>query len=182
MSTLRSDQLVTVLYEELRRLAHRALADEQANITLQTTALVHEAYLRLVGDQDITWDNRGHFFASAAIAMRRILVDRARARKSLKRGGSRKRVSFNILEVADDAANPDIMLALDEAIATLEQRDPRKARIVMLRFFAGLTIEQTAEAMNISKTTVKEDWQFARAWLYHQIQHDDDHGGDHASQ
>ena len=170
MSNFHSDSLVPVLYDELRRLAHHALSAERGNHTFQTTALVHEAYLRLLGKDSVKWDNRGHFFGAAAIAMRRILVDRARSRKTLKRGGDRKRLSFDVLEVADDATDPAVMLSLDEALVCLEARDPRKARIVMLRFFAGMTINETAEALEIAPTTVKEEWQFARAWLYTRIQ------------
>ncbi|MHC4108409.1 MAG: ECF-type sigma factor, partial [Planctomycetota bacterium] len=140
--------------------------------TLQATALVHEAYVRLVGEAALPWQNRAHFFGAAARAMRQILVDSARRRRAAKRGGDRGRVGLDQLEIAADQpvlADPDQLLALDEAVDRLSQRDARKAQIVMLRFFAGLTIEQTAHAMSLSPTTVKDEWQFARAWLFNEL-------------
>ena len=163
-----ADALLPLVYDELRKLAHHRLAHEPSGQTLQTTALVHEVFLRLVGDPNARWDGRGHFFASAATAMRRILIERARRTQREKHGGGRKRLSLDDADIADEQRCDDV-LALDEALKELEAKDPRKARIVMLRYFAGLTIEQTAEAMELSKTTVKDEWQFARAWLHGRI-------------
>jgi RNA polymerase sigma factor (TIGR02999 family) len=155
-------QLLPLVYDELRRLAARKLAQEPNGQTLQATALVHEAYLRLVGDQH--FDHRGHFFAAAAEAMRRILVDRARERKSLKRGGDRTRLRFDQLHLEAEQT-PAEFLALHEALERLEAKDKRKADLVKLRFFAGLTNAQTAEALGISTSTADNDWTYARAWL-----------------
>lgn len=163
-----AQELLPILYDELRALARARLAQERGPCTLQATALVHEAWLRLVGDQDPGWTSRAHFFGAAAQAMRRILVERARARLSEKRGGARERVSL------DDAARVDVeapaeIVALDIALARLERHDPRKARIVSLRHFAGLSIEETARALDVSPATVKSDWTYARAWLHREI-------------
>jgi RNA polymerase sigma factor (TIGR02999 family) len=152
------------VYEELRRLARARLAHEPAGLTLQPTALVHEAYLRLSAGGDRRWDRRGHFFAAAAIAMRRILVERARRYRRIKRGGGQQRVE---LESEPAALAPELtdVLAIDEALSRLETLDPRKAHIVLLRYFAGLTVEETAAAMDLSPATVKNEWAFARVWL-----------------
>ena len=158
-----------VVYEELRRLARDQMRQEATPQTLQTTELVHEAYLRLIGSGATDWSNRGHFFGAAARAMRRILVDRARARKADKRGGGNARLPMDLVDVDRIDQHPGQLLALDLALEKLERRDERKARIVMLRFFGGLTIEDTAAALDISKTTVKDEWNFARAWLYQEI-------------
>jgi RNA polymerase sigma factor (TIGR02999 family) len=155
-------QLLPLVYDELRGLAARKLAQEPDGQTLQATALVHEAYLRLVGDQH--FDHRGHFFAAAAEAMRRILVDRARERKSLKRGGDRTRLRFDQLHLEAEQT-PAEFLALHEALERLEAKDKRKADLVKLRFFAGLTNAQVAEALGISTSTADNDWAYARAWL-----------------
>ena len=167
-----ADQLLPLVYDELRALAHQRLAKEPPGQSIQTTVLVHEAYLRLVGDQDLRWANRAHFFAAAAKAIRRILVDRARKRRAVKHGGGRARVSLDQLEVTCDDTGPigpEDFVALDEALDRLDRIDPRKAQIVMLRYFAGLTIEDTAQALGLSRTTIKDQWQFARAWLYREM-------------
>ncbi|MGQ0628042.1 MAG: sigma-70 family RNA polymerase sigma factor [Phycisphaerales bacterium] len=159
-----SEELLPLVYEQLRRLAGSRMNKEAPGQTLQPTALVHEAYLRLVGDQDVRWDNRGHFFGAAALAMRRILVDRARDRSRLKRGGDRQRVELVEQAVADDPPTTDLV-GLDEALTKLEQADRRKHDIVMLRYFAGLTIDETAAALSLSPATVKAEWAMARLWL-----------------
>ena len=158
-------ELLPLVYDELRKLAAARLADEKPGQTLQATALVHEAYLRLVGgSQKQDWNGRGHFFAAAAEAMRRILVDVARRKQSLKGGGGRRREDLDRAALA--VGGPDLdLLALDEALARLEQRDPRKAQLVKLRFFAGLTVEQAARALGIATSTADEDWAYARSWL-----------------
>jgi RNA polymerase sigma factor (TIGR02999 family) len=161
-----SAELLPQVYQELRRLARARLAREPDGLTLQPTALVHEAYLRLAGSGiDRRWDKRGHFFAAAAIAMRRILVERARHYRRTKHGGGQQRVELDFDSPALAPALPDI-LALDEALTRLEQIDPTKAQVVLLRYFAGLTIEETAAAMKLSPATVKNEWAFARAWLH----------------
>jgi RNA polymerase sigma factor (TIGR02999 family) len=154
------------VYEELRRLARTRIAREPAGLTLQPTALVHEAYLRLAGDKsDRRWDRRGHFFAAAAIAMRRILVERARHYRRVRHGAAQHKVELDPESPAFAPELPDV-IAIDEALDRLEQIDPRKARIVLLRYFAGLTVEETAAAMELSPATVKNEWAFARAWLH----------------
>lgn len=165
-------QLLPLVYDELRKLAKSRMAHEPAGMTLQPTALVHEAYLRLLGDTNLGWDNRGHFFAAAALAMRRILVERARSRNRVKRGGGRAKVELNEALLSTEPPS-DELLVLDEALTKLEQYDKRKAEIVMLRYFAGLSIEDTAAAMGISPATVKNDWMFARAWLHREIAKDE---------
>ena len=166
-----SAELLPQVYDELRRLARARIAQEPAGLTLQPTALVHEAYLRLAGDgSDRRWDKRGHFFAAAAIAMRRILVERARHYRRVKHGGAQQRVELDNESPALAPAMPDV-LAIDQALTRLEQIDPGKARIVLLRYFAGLTIEETAAAMDLSPATVKNEWAFARAWLHDVLRH-----------
>jgi RNA polymerase sigma factor (TIGR02999 family) len=161
------DALVAIVYKELQRLAHHYMQGERANHTLQTTALVNEAYLRLTDLTRMQWRDRAHFFAMAATLMRRVLVDHARDRARDKRGGG---VVFTALEDEPMAAPSGIdALALDEALDRLAAIDPQHARIVELRYFAGLTIEETSEALRISPATVKREWTFARAWLYHQL-------------
>jgi RNA polymerase sigma factor (TIGR02999 family) len=164
-----AEELLPLVYDELRRVAQSRLAAEPPGQTLQATALVHEAYLRLVGDGDVRWDSRRHFFASAARAMRRILIDRARRRGAQKHGGGRRRIDFESLTLADDDQSLDHVLAVDEALVRLAQIDERKHEIVMLRYFAGLTIEETARGLGLSATVVKDDWYFARAWLQSEI-------------
>ena len=162
-----SDEMLPEVYDELRKLARARLARERhANQTLQPTALVHEAYLRVSGARrQQTWDRRGHFFAAAALAMRRILVERARHYQRIKHGQAAEYVEIDSAIMRADPALTDLV-AVDEALTNLEQRDPRKAQIVSLRYFAGLSIEETAAALDLSPATVKNEWAFARAWLY----------------
>lgn len=158
------DRLFPLVYDELRRVARRRLSGERSDHTLATTALVHEAYLKLVNLDRIDWQNRAHFYGVAAQAMRRILIDYAVRRKAEKRGGGRRRVSLDEeLVLAEENVGP--LLALNEALERLESLDERQARVVEARFFAGLTIEETAVALSISPATVKRDWRMARAWL-----------------
>ncbi len=158
-------QLLPLIYDELRRLAAQKMAQESPGQTLQATALVHDAYIRLVdSDKAQHWHNRGHFFAAAAEAMRRILVERARRKKNLKAGGDRQRVELADLELTVEDPCDDV-LALHEALERLEQKDKRKADLVKLRFFAGLTNEQAAQALGISISTADNDWAYARSWL-----------------
>lgn len=161
-----ADDLLPVLYDQLRRLAAARLAHEAPGATLTPTALVHEAYLRLVGlDPSQPWDGRGHFFAAAAEAMRRILIDRARARLALKRGGDLQRVDHPLTGIASPVDDDAQLLALDDALHHLEAKHPRKAALVRLRYFAGLTLVQAADALSISPATADRDWSYARAWL-----------------
>lgn len=182
-----AEQLLPLVYEELRKLAAARLAQEKPGQTLQATALVHEAYLRLVGpasragpdtpevplgSQELHFDSRGHFFAAAAEAMRRILVDQARRRHSLKRGGDPVRVELDegaVLATADDCPAEDL-LALDEALSQFEREEPVKAQLVKLRYFAGLSIADAAKSLNISPATAKRHWVYARSWLYGKLQ------------
>ena len=160
-----ADQLLPLVYDELRRLAKAKLSNERPDQSLQATALVHEAYLRLVGDGDeVQWNSRGHFFGAAAEAMRRILVDRARARGAQKRGGDFKRVDLDAID-HPAAGRPDRLLAMDQALERLAEEDSVKADLVKLRFFAGLTNKQAAAALNISDSTADRYWAYARAWL-----------------
>lgn len=166
-----TEQLLPLVYDELRRVASGLMSRERPGQTLQPTALVHEAYMRLLGSQPLTWQNRAHFFGAAATAMRRILIDRARHVKAARV----KAVSADTdaLVSADDfgaGQDADELIALDEALVELAARDQRQHDVVMLRYFAGLTIEQTAEALSISTGTVKSEWSYARAWLLHQIE------------
>jgi RNA polymerase sigma factor (TIGR02999 family) len=160
-----ADQLLPIVYNELRRLAGQRLGQEPPGQTLQPTALVHEAYLRLVDVKEPQqWRNRGHFFAAAAEAMRRILVEQARRKASLKHGGGWQRVEMGDVAGEANAQSLDL-LALDDALKQLAAKDPRKAELVKLRFFAGLTIPQAAEAIGISSTTADNDWAYAKSWL-----------------
>jgi RNA polymerase sigma factor (TIGR02999 family) len=159
-----ADQLLPLVYDELRKLAAQKLAREAPGQTLQATALVHDAYLRLVGTSDPGWDGRGHFFAAAAEAMRRILIENARHKAALKAGGGRQKLGLAQAEPAIEGPDLDL-LALDEALTALEARDPRRARLVKLRYFAGLTVEQAAQALGISDSTADNDWAYARSWL-----------------
>jgi RNA polymerase sigma factor (TIGR02999 family) len=163
-----AEQLLPLVYDELRRLAAQRLAREKPGQTLQATALVHEAYLRLVEGRSQHWNGRGHFFAAAAEAMRRILVEGARHKRSQKAGGGRQRLDLDDLASWSEAdgLGPDVeLLALDEALEKLERRDRRKADLVKLRFFAGLTIEEAARVLGISTSTADNDWAYARCWL-----------------
>lgn len=158
------ERLLPLVYDELRELAARQVARERAGHTLQATALVHEAWLRLVGDEAVAWSGRRHFFGAAAEAMRRVLVDHARKVRAAKRGGDRARLSLTLsgLAVEDD---PDRLLALDEALSRLQAEDERAAEVAWLRFFAGLSVEETALALEVSQRTVMREWTFARARL-----------------
>jgi RNA polymerase sigma factor (TIGR02999 family) len=164
-----AEQLLPLLYDELRRLAAAKMAQEAPGQTLQATALVHEAYLRLVDGEKVRhWDSRGHFFAAAAEAMRRILIDQARHKQSQKRGGRLQRVELDAgaLLAAPEGSAPDDLLALDEALRQFESEDPLKARLVKLRYFAGLSLPDAAAALGISAASAKRHWVYARSWLY----------------
>lgn len=167
------DALLPLVYDELHRQAHRYLRGERSNHTLQTTALINEAYLRLVGQKSVEWQNRAHFFALAANMMRRILVDYAKTRHRVKRGGSDDDLSLeDALSVAAETTSEAVkidLIALDSALDKLAAKDERLARIVELRYFSGLTVEETAEVLNISTMTVKRDWNVAKAWLHKEI-------------
>jgi RNA polymerase sigma factor (TIGR02999 family) len=165
------DQLVPLVYEELRRQAARYLRRERVGHTLQTTALIHEAYLRLVDQTNVRWQNRAQFFGIAAKLMRRILVDHARTKKRAKRGGSDVRVSFTEAKISEKVQELDVV-ALDEALDRLAEIDEQQSKIVELRFFSGLTVEETAEVLAISPATVKRDWSVAKAWLHREISSD----------
>jgi RNA polymerase sigma factor (TIGR02999 family) len=166
--------LLPLVYEELRKLASQKLAQEKPGQTLQATALVHEAYLRLVASEGSKsaekqrWDSRGHFFAAAAEAMRRLLVDKARRKHSAKRGGARRRLALDDVAslAAPDGTPRDDLIALDDALRQLEAEEPVKARLVKLRYFAGLSLEDTASVLDISPATAKRYWVYARSWLY----------------
>lgn len=166
------ERLTPLVYEELHRLAHHYMRRERSGHTLQTSALVNEAYLRLVNQRNIKWNSRTHFFAIAARMMRRILVDYARSHLYAKRGGGAVHLSLELAELASNEASAEVT-ALDEALSRLESMDPQQARVVELRFFGGLTIKETAEAMKISVDMVKREWSTARAWLYREM------GGNH---
>lgn len=175
-----ADQLLPLVYDELRKLAAARLAIEKPGQTLQATALVHEAYVRLVGGEStMKWDSRGHFFAAAAEAMRRILVDKAREKRALKRGGGRvQRVDFDdAVTIQQDPSRDDQLLALDIALDRLQQQDPVKAELVKLRYFAGLTGAQAAEALGIGISTADKYWAYAKVWLRSEMKRIDGHSG-----
>jgi RNA polymerase sigma factor (TIGR02999 family) len=164
-----SEELLPLVYNELRQLAMARMARETAGQTLQATALVHEAWLRMVGTGDRTWQNRAHFFGAAAEAMRRILVENARRKSRLKRGGGQQRMDIEELDLA--AATPDEkVLLMDEALEQLQKQDPDKARIVVLKFFGGLTNQEVAENLGITERTVERQWAYAKAWLFEKIE------------
>ena len=169
-----AEQLLPLVYDELRRLAAHKLAQESTGQTLQPTALVHEAYVRLVPSGETAaggaprWDSPGHFFAAAAEAMRRILIDRARHKRAQKRGGRRKRINLDAVDLATQSS-PDQLLALDDALAKLATADPAAARLVELRYFAGLTVDQAGQALGMSTATAYRHWKYARAWLHSQL-------------
>jgi RNA polymerase sigma factor (TIGR02999 family) len=165
------DHLMPLVYTELHSLAARYLSRERRNVTLQPTALVNEAYLKLSGQRAVDWQNRAHFFGIAAQVMRRILVDRARHEHRRKRGGDVAKVQFEGIDAAAPDAGVEIadLIALDRALSQLEAMDPQQGRIVELRFFGGLTVEETAEVMQLSTGTIKRDWAVARAWLYREL-------------
>lgn len=160
--------LMPLIYEELRRMARRYMRRQPLGHTLQTTALIHEAYLKLAGQEECEWQDRTHFFGAAAQAMRHILVDYARQKKSKKRGGSAQRVTLDENAVVS-AETSDEIIALDEALRALAELDERKTRVVELKFFGGLTIKEIADVLKISPKTVKRDWRFARTWLLHEL-------------
>ncbi len=162
------DEMLPLVYSELKRLASYYLSRENAGHTLQTTALVHEAYIRLVNQEHVNWKNRAHFLGVAAEMMRRILVNHARDRAAAKRGGGAKRVSLSVVGTTGDQPDNDL-IALDQALTELAVFDSRRSRIVELKFFGGLTTEEIAEVMNISHGTVENDWKMARAWLYRAV-------------
>ncbi|HSK18559.1 MAG TPA: ECF-type sigma factor [Longimicrobiales bacterium] len=170
------DRLVPLIYEELRAIAHRQLRGELREHTLHTTALVHEAYLRLAGDGRVTGRGRAYFFAAAAQAMRRVLVDRARRRNSLKRGGGAELVTLGDEDAAVDAYAVEL-LELDDALHRLGEKSPRQVKVVEYRFFAGMNVEDTAAALDVSPRTVESDWSMARAWLLHALGRDVASGG-----
>lgn len=163
-------QLLPLVYGELIRIARSRMNHERTGHTLQPTALVHEAYLRIIGGDSapIDWRNRTHFYHAAAEAMRRILVDHARRRLRVKRGGGQTPAGLDDVDIAGDVKSDEI-LALDEAICRLEERDPRAAQVVRLRYYAGLSVEDTAAALELSPRTVKREWSFARAWLFDEL-------------
>lgn len=164
-----AEELFPVVYAQLRTLAQSRMRGEMKHHTLQATALVHEAYMRLIGEgRTPSWPSRAHFFRAAAEAMRRILIEHARRRGRIKRGGELKRAPIDVLDLASDDS-PEQILALDAAIAQLEARDARAAEIVRLRFYAGLSVEDVASALKLSDRTVKREWSFARAWLFQEL-------------
>jgi RNA polymerase sigma-70 factor, ECF subfamily len=173
-----SSQLIPLVYEELHRLARHQMRHERSDHTLQATALVHEAYLRLVNQSDRTWQNRAHFIGVAAQVMRRILVDYARARKTAKREGMLQRVPLEEFLLFTEQQSEELV-ALHEALERLAQIDARQSRVVELRFFGGLTVDETAEALGMSSKTVKRDWSVARAWLHREVSKSSEHEDDH---
>ena len=166
------DRLTPLVYDEIRRIAHRYVQRERAGHTLQTTALINEAYLRLAGSQKVDWQNRSHFFAVTAQVMRHILIDHARRRRYVKHGGEVQRVAFDAGIGAADVMSPARaaeLVALDEALEKLAALDPRKGRVVELRYFGGLSLEETADVLEVSVMTVRRDWRAAKAWLFRRM-------------
>jgi RNA polymerase sigma factor (TIGR02999 family) len=162
------DELVPLVHDELRRMAGRHMGGERGERTLQASALVNEAYLRLLDVRRIQWQNRAHFFAMAARVMRRILVEAARARKFQKRGGGAQKVSLDEALIVSQETSPDLV-ALDDALNALSEIDPRKGQVIELRYFGGLSVEETAEALKVSTGTVMRDWRLAKVWLLHEL-------------
>ena len=163
------DQLLPLVYSELRRQAARHLRHERRDHTLQTTALIHEAYLKLAGQRNVRWESRTHFFAIASQAMRRILVDYARAKKRAKRGGDDIRISLEAAEPLGNVGRPIDLIALDEALTRLAALDERQSRLVELRYFSGLSLEETATILGVSRATAAREWNLARAWLHREL-------------
>lgn len=161
--------LLPLVYDQLRRIAQQQMEGERKGHTLQATALVHEVYLRLLGDEQLSWSSKAHFYKAAADAMRRILIDHARARGAKKRGGRHKRVAANLTELISDE-NPAEFLAVDEAVSRLKVEEPRAGSIAHLRLYAGLSVAEVAEALEVPLRTVERDWAFARTWLYERLQ------------
>lgn len=164
------DRLMSILYDELRGIASRQLRGERADHTLESTALVHEAYVKLVGLDRISWQNRAHFLAVASQAMRRVLVDHAVSRRAQKRGGVRRKVSLDGIDDPGQAQPVETLVALDTALHRLEQIDPRLSRVVECRYFGGMSVDEAAEALHVSPATIKRDWSVARAWLTRELQ------------
>jgi RNA polymerase sigma factor (TIGR02999 family) len=170
------DRLTPIVYDEIRRIAHRYVQREREGHTLQTTALINEAYLRLAGSETVDWQSRSHFFAVTAQVMRHILIDHARRRRYVKHGGEAQHIPFDLaLTEAVQMSQPRAaeLIALDEALAELAKLDPRKSRVVELRYFGGLSLEETAEVLEISAMTVRRDWRAAKAWLYKRVTSDE---------
>ena len=166
-----SERLLPLVYDELRRLAAIKMSREAQNQTLQPTALVHEAWLRLTTDEEMGWQNRGHFFGAAAEAMRRILIERARRRSRLKHGGGQVRIDIQELELADTTPDEKVLL-INEALERLQAEDPEKARVVVMKFFGGLTNREVAESMNVTERTVERHLAYAKAWLFSAVRHE----------
>jgi len=163
-----AEELLPMVYNELRQLAAARMAQESAGQTLQATALVHEAWLRMVGDGDRSWQNRAHFFGAAAEAMRRILIENARRKSRLKRGGGQVRLNIEELELAATTPDDKILL-IDEALARLQMKDPQMARVVMMKYFGGMTNQEAAESLGVTERTVERQWAYAKAWLFRDI-------------
>ena len=163
------ERLIPLVYQELRKMAARRMAGNLAGQTLQPTALVHEAWIRMGGENPRGWENRAHFFAAAATAMRSVLVDRARRRKAMRHGGGQQRVNLDDVEIANQVVNDDQILAVHEALDKLAVEEPQKAELVKLRYFAGLSVEEAAETLGISEPTAKRWWAYARGWLGREI-------------
>ncbi len=168
------EELIPVVHKELRRLAHRYMSGEREGHTLQTTALVNEAYLRLVDSSQVQWQNRAHFFATAAQLMRRVLVDFARTRNYQKRGGEVLKVEFDEAWMGSTGRGSDLVVALDDALQELAKFDARKSQVVEMRFFGGLSAEETAEVLNVSEDTVLRDWKLAKTWLLRELKKDNE--------
>ena len=167
-NTAAADELLPLVYDELRKLAAHKMSNEVPGQTLQPTALVHEAWLRLIGNENVQWNGRGHFFAAAAEAMRRILIENARRKQRIKHGGAMRRIDFTTLDVAI-ASDDEQLLALDEALEKLTARDPLGAQLIKLRFFAGLPNVEAARLLGIPERTAKRTWAYARAWLFEEL-------------
>jgi RNA polymerase sigma factor (TIGR02999 family) len=170
------DKLIPLVYAELRRLAHRYMRDQPLDHTLETSALINEAYLRLIDSSRVRWQDRAHFLAVAAQAMRRILVDYARSRRALRRGGNCQRISLEVAATLHRARTTDLV-ELDEALSSLAVTSPRKAQVIELRFFGGLSVQETAAVLDVSEDTVMRDWRLARVRLYHAMKGDREHAG-----
>ncbi len=164
-------ELFSQVYESLRQLARQRMAEERAGHTLQATALVHEVYIRLSKDHEIRWDGPAHFYAAAAEAMRRILIEHARARGRVKRGDQRRRLPMDVLDLAT-APDPQEILTFDDALCRLEKESPETLAVVRMRFFAGLSVQETADVLRVSARTVNREWTYARAWLYRELEQD----------
>ena len=166
-----ANELLPMVYDQLRSIARVRMRSESPGHTLQATALVHEVFMRLIGERKVPWQNRAHFYSTAAEAMRRTLIDHAKAKRRQKRGGAVKKVPLNVADLAHQD-DPENILALDDAIRRLEEQNPEAAKIVQLRFYAGLSIDDTAAAMELSPRTVDRRWKFARAWLFKELDQD----------